>query len=333
VTGDNIGMGILFIRSIAAAAAIGCGGLIWLALRPVNPGAAAAGMALWLWNPLVPLEAGMSGHNDLLLVAFLLAAFMYARSGRGMPTGAAWAAAASVKAAALLLVPILAWQMIRPGPAASGLAKRLLGTGAGVVVVVAVLFGLGRSPLDGAGVGALGADTERYTNSLHELILAGTRLALGDDTDDVRTPLSYRARYAPLAEPSGLWTSSGAERRLISMLEADTLLLVIAPAERGWRRVEEQVNGRIGYVSADRLILSTPGGPQPSVAAEPIAEWSEREPLRSANRLVRTAAYALFGLCAIAVGLTLWRGAAPSGAATAQRLAFMQATGTWISPW
>jgi hypothetical protein len=330
--GDNIGLAILMFRSTAAAAAIGCGVLIWLTLRPAGPSAAAAGAALWLWNPLVPLEAGMSGHNDLLLVVLLLSSFVSARSGSAVMTGALWAGAATVKAAAMLLVPILGWMLLQRQALDWRLGRKVGGAAAAVALVLLGLWAVGRSPLEGAGVGALGADTERYTNSLHELALAGVRLALGDDNDDVRTLLSYRARYARLVDPSGLWTNSGEGRRLASVLPADLVVLVIAPAESGWRRIEELSTGREGYVSVEALSF-VPAGDGPTSAAELEAKWSDREPLRTANLLIRSIGYVVFGLCLIVIGFAVRRGTAQASAVTALLLSFLLATGTWIWPW
>jgi hypothetical protein len=241
--------------------------------------------------------------------------------------------AATVKAAAMLLVPILGWMLIRRKALGWQLVRKLTGAAAGVALVALCLWMVGRSPLEGAGVGALGADTERYTNSLHELALAGVRLALGDDNDDVRTPLSYRARYARLIVPSGLWTSPGGGRQLMSVLPSDLLVLVIAPAERGWRRIEELDTGRIGYVSADTLSLAAGAAGDGQTSAGVLTEWSEREPLRTANLLVRSIGYGVFGLCLVITGLAARSGTAAATAATALLLSFLLTTGTWIWPW
>jgi hypothetical protein len=328
--GDNIGFGILLMRSIAAAAAVSCGALVWLALRPAGPAAATMAAALWLWNPLVPLESGMGGHNDPLLVVLLVSAFVCARSGRAVATGATWAAAAFVKVSAILLLPVLAWMLIRRDRSARGSGKRLAAAAGGAALVVLGLLALGRSPVEGTGVvGAVGGDTDRYTNSVHELVLAGVRLALGEHPDDVRTPLDFRHRLAQLAEPSGLWTGSGEGSRLIASLPSGTSLLVIAPVERGWSRIQETETGRRGYISADRL-LPLVVELNDTVAAE---QWADRDPLRVANRLTRGVAYAIFAGCVIAIAFALWRGSSPERAATVLLLAFLLLSATWIWPW
>jgi hypothetical protein len=334
--GDNVGLGVLLLRSIAAAAALSCGALIWLALKPTAAGAAATAAALWLWNPLVALEAGMSGHNDVLLVAFLVAAFVCARSGRAVAAGALWAAAAFTKAVAILILPILAWSLIRHNVRSDRRSRHRLAAAAlgGMALVALGILALGRSPLEGSSVGSLGADTERYTNSLHEIVLAAVRLGLGDDPDDVRTPLYFRPWDARSTVPTGLWTSSGESRRLISSLPLGSALLVTAPAERGWRRVAEPINGRVGYVPADRL----PATPQEQreelvVGESTTARWSDRGPLRTANGLVRIGAYAVFGLCVIWIAIAISRGTPPAVASTTLFLSFLLATATWIWPW
>jgi hypothetical protein len=158
-------------------------------------------------------------------------------------------------------------------------------------------------------------------------------LALGDDEEDVRTPLSYQARYARLVEPSGLWSSSGEDRRLMSVIPADIIVLVIGPTERGWRRVEELRTGRVGYVSVDTLSFATATGGDGQTSSDVLSEWSHREPLRTANLLTRGVGYGVFGMCLVMIGLAVTRGAAPAHAATALLLSFVLTTGTWIWPW
>ena len=168
LAGNSIPSGVLLFRTAAAAAAVGCGALIWLVLRPRGSTTAAVGAALWLWNPLVPLEAGMSGHNDLLLMFLLLAAVLCAQRRKLLLCGACWAGAVFVKAVAVLVLPIVALLWLF-GHEPTSAQKSAVLTGAGVL---AVMLGCrcGRSPKEGAGVGVLGgtrsATPTAFTSSL-----------------------------------------------------------------------------------------------------------------------------------------------------------------------
>ena len=64
----------------------------------------------------------------------------------------------------------------------------------------------------------LGADTVRYTNSVHELILAEARVLMGEMPDDVRAPLYFHTWPTQLSQPTGLWSSSGSVGQLIASI-------------------------------------------------------------------------------------------------------------------
>ncbi len=57
-------------------------GLVWALLRRTSPTARLAGILLYAWNPLILFEFAGNGHNDVLMVTFLLAAFLCYQAGR-----------------------------------------------------------------------------------------------------------------------------------------------------------------------------------------------------------------------------------------------------------
>jgi hypothetical protein len=69
--------------------------LAWLASRLAEDPAAA--LAFVGWNPLLALHGAGGGHNDALMMAFVLAGLLLARSGRPELGGAAWALSVQVK--------------------------------------------------------------------------------------------------------------------------------------------------------------------------------------------------------------------------------------------
>ncbi len=48
------------------------GGLIWLALKDVSAPERAGLTLLWAWNPSLLLIFAMDGHNDALMITWLL---------------------------------------------------------------------------------------------------------------------------------------------------------------------------------------------------------------------------------------------------------------------
>jgi hypothetical protein len=70
------------LKVIAALAHLGCIALVALILRRLKPDWALAGAAAFAWSPLALLESAGNGHNDILMVFFLLlAAYFAARAG------------------------------------------------------------------------------------------------------------------------------------------------------------------------------------------------------------------------------------------------------------
>ncbi len=336
IAAESIPRGVLLFRLVAAASALACGGLIWLVLRDRGAQTATAGAALWLWNPLVPLEAGMSGHNDLLLMLFLLAAVWAAQQQKIVLSGACWASAFFIKAIAALMLPIvgLIWLVGGKGPQALGKSAGLAIVG--VLIVMLGLFVAGRSPLEGSGVGVLGADTVRYTNSVHELILAEARVLMGEMPDDVRAPLYFHTWRTQLSQPTGLWSSSGSVRQLIASLPDGASLLVVAPAENEWTRVFEPSTGRVGYVPSIRLLDEVmPGEIEVMNADSARAAWTSRSHLADANTLIRASAYAAFAVGFLVIALQVLKrgGGAWATAFTSLFLVFLLATATWIWSW
>jgi hypothetical protein len=88
-------------RLLAALGVIAVVGLAAV-IAPV-PAFAAAFVG---WNPLLAVDFGGGGHNDVWMVAFVLGALALASRGRPALAGASWAIAAGVKWVPLALVPL-----------------------------------------------------------------------------------------------------------------------------------------------------------------------------------------------------------------------------------
>lgn len=65
---------LLALKAIGLLAYLGCSGLVYLTLKDYRPNWALVGVIAFAWNPLVLLESVQNGHNDIVMVFFLLVA-------------------------------------------------------------------------------------------------------------------------------------------------------------------------------------------------------------------------------------------------------------------
>jgi hypothetical protein len=117
---------------------------LWGTLRRLRPEWAARGVLLFAWNPLILFETAGNGHNDMVMIAWMLAAmYLLARGGRwALFAPAALMGATLVKfVPGLLLLPLLAVLWYDAGPLATTLRQRLtrVSIGAGLAGLLAVV--------------------------------------------------------------------------------------------------------------------------------------------------------------------------------------------------
>lgn len=86
-----------------------CGLIIFsMVLRQTsNPLLASAGLVLWLWNPLVIVSTAAGGHNDVLMMVFVLLCIRLAQDGRWTFALLMMIAGAHVKITAIVVLPVL----------------------------------------------------------------------------------------------------------------------------------------------------------------------------------------------------------------------------------
>ena len=105
--GDNYILGLYEFKLIAAASYLGCAVMIWRIVRRTRPGQEALAVVLFAWNPFVLFRVVGDGHNDLVMMLFLLVAFELAHRGRWNWAFQALALSALVKYVSLLIGPPL----------------------------------------------------------------------------------------------------------------------------------------------------------------------------------------------------------------------------------
>lgn len=102
-----------WLKGITTAAGLAVALLLWFALGRFAPEQRLCGLILYLWNPLVMFELAGEGHNDAVVLAFLVLGLLLVGLEWRIAAAATLAAAALVKATALLVVPPVAWHVVR----------------------------------------------------------------------------------------------------------------------------------------------------------------------------------------------------------------------------
>jgi hypothetical protein len=74
LSGGDFMFHLLALKIVAALAYLGCVWLVYKILQHLQPEWATAGAIAFGWSPLVLLESVQNGHNDIVMVFFLLAA-------------------------------------------------------------------------------------------------------------------------------------------------------------------------------------------------------------------------------------------------------------------
>ncbi|MCE9610778.1 MAG: glycosyltransferase 87 family protein [Chthoniobacter sp.] len=214
--GNHVGLTALLFRGLAVGAVLAAAALLWSVLRRTAPERAAQGLLLFLWNPLLVLETGLSGHNDAIMLALvLLGVWLHLR---GWKVGAVVVLALSVLVK-FLTGPVLALYGLMVLRQLGSwrerfvfLAKSTLFAGGGAL---AVAVAAGVNVGDDVPAAQSATSVDFYANNFHELIFKRLRLALGEDPDLVRQPIYFQSWWVA--------TKGAAE------LPDGTPLLVIAP--------------------------------------------------------------------------------------------------------
>jgi hypothetical protein len=74
IGGGNFLVQVIGLKGLVVLAYLGSAALIYVMLKRQQPAWAAAGTIAFAWNPLVLLEIAQNGHNDIVMMFFLLAA-------------------------------------------------------------------------------------------------------------------------------------------------------------------------------------------------------------------------------------------------------------------
>lgn len=335
LAGENVGLAVLLFKGVAAGSALGTAFLIAMLLERRLPRSAAVGTLLFAWNPLLVIEAGLGGHNDAVMVLFIVLGLAFATTRRPVLAVAALILAGLIKYVALMFLPLLGLYIARRQGwrerALFGARSAALASGLSAAIIAPVWAG----PATFA-AGALGTSGERYVNGLGELALGELRVLQGETREDTEVPLQFRGWWVAAHTPAPLRTGRTDGSAWLGEVGQWDEILVVGPERDGWLRVYDPRSGRTGYVPAaalgpadrpehlagDAEVLRREAGPQGSAA------------LQRANGLLRVVGWGGFGLVwlgAMLLGTGSLRTLAVAGLASSLALYYL--VSAWFWPW
>jgi hypothetical protein len=133
------GMVIAF-KVVAVACSLATAALIWVILRQVRPDRRDLGTAAYLWNPMIVVELAGEGHNDAIMVMFVLLALALSIRRRAAGGLIAMAAAILAKYLPALFIPLQAAYLWRTGLDPRRLARQVAVGVAVSALLAAALF-------------------------------------------------------------------------------------------------------------------------------------------------------------------------------------------------
>ncbi len=148
VSRDNLLLGLTVFKALGLAAHLAIAALIWWALADQPPGLRAGRTLLWAWNPALLLMFVVDGHNDALMLFWLLLGWLLARRGRPSLGFLVAFSAPLTKPIGLLLLPFLFLVLWQGLPDRAARRRFLLTIVLGGMTAVALAFLPFGSPLD-----------------------------------------------------------------------------------------------------------------------------------------------------------------------------------------
>lgn len=150
ITGTLAMKGLILLAFIACAVLIG-----WVA-RPLGSKENSSLLALtfFAWNPLILMQGMGNGHNDMVLLAFMLLGLVWWQRGNWWGAALALTLAAMVKITGLLLIPLYGVALLQREPTWRGRILKALGAVAiGLATTLALYAMTGPLPDVFEGVG------------------------------------------------------------------------------------------------------------------------------------------------------------------------------------
>ena len=301
-TGENLGATVLVFRLIAIVCALAASGFIWSCLRRYSPENAARGLVLFLWNPLLVMETGLSGHNDPVMLALVVfGVWLHLRMHKA---GAVMALTLSalVKFPTGMLVPLYMLLVLRESKTWRDRVGFMLRSAIPAGAVALIVFHLAKADTD-VPVAHSATAPDFYMNNFHGLIFKRLRVAVGEEAESAKVSVYFYPYWLQLREGTELRDAKSATAPSLRRVEAGEHLLLIAPGKTDWLRVYDPASHQKGYLIGAGFDESKHPAlaDGDTVARELEKPVIERQTVRKANAIVRIVTwlgFAAFGLFA-----------------------------------
>lgn len=143
LAGNNLLALVLLEKMVPILCALGCLRLVWLIASRITPHRRWQALLLTGWNPLLLLEAAGNGHNDTVLLFFVLLAFYLLMVGPRWLALPALTLAALVNSLALIFLPLLLLALWRVSPHRRRATTLLSGAALALALIAAALLPFG----------------------------------------------------------------------------------------------------------------------------------------------------------------------------------------------
>jgi hypothetical protein len=148
LSGGNVQSALCLFKGLGALVHLAAAALLWLALRDAPPARRTARTLLWAWNPALLLISVVDGHNDVLMLFWLLLGTLLVGRGRyGQRSLSSTVAGLVVmtlapltKLAGLLPLPLFYLAVLRQLPDARTRIRLLGASGLGTSLVAVLAF-------------------------------------------------------------------------------------------------------------------------------------------------------------------------------------------------
>lgn len=147
LSGNNLLAGLLLFKTLAALTMLGSAAMIWLLLAHSAHNQRSAHTLLWAWNPALLLTFAMNGHNDGLMIFWLLLGLWLIQRQHRVLGFAVMVLAPLTKLNGLLPIPFFFLAVVRDLPTGRARARMFLATAAASTLVITVAFLPYGSPL------------------------------------------------------------------------------------------------------------------------------------------------------------------------------------------
>jgi hypothetical protein len=145
--GDSMLRGLVAFKLLGLGAFVGCSLVIWRLLQRIGPDRAAAGTLLFAWSPLLQFELVGNGHNDVVMVLFVLLAIWALLGEQRLLVLPLLALAVLTKLLAVALGPVFLYGLLRGRrPLREKAAAIAVGGLASVLLAVALYAPFWRGP-------------------------------------------------------------------------------------------------------------------------------------------------------------------------------------------